>query len=213
MLFICLNLYADYASVRQDSFLLQAGYGRVANMTITEIPAQTTSYISGMPFDIEEALVQYNSSYSQGRTIAYFNIISNTDFSVKVYGEPMRHLTEEGTFDVSTGAPELHYILYFECQLGYYNNGEIQTTTSSNFTFRSRNSDYVNGTTVWEPDFSMKDDNSFVGNVEGQIHFMFDSDTTSFISSANDTTLPRGTYGANVVIEIVPSDGDSRSIL
>ena len=205
--FISTEVFA-YEIVRQDSFLLQAGYGQVAEIEINEIPAQSASYISGMPFDIEEALVQYNSSPAQGRLIATFNIISNTNFDLRIYSEPMRHIDENGNFDTSDDAPELHYILYFECNLGYYRNGVIQTVATDTFTFESRSNDMDNGKVAWSPDI-LFDEYSYVGNVDGHIHFMFDSESSIDISGADDTTLPRGNYGANVVIVIETDDSSS----
>ena len=68
---ILLPCTAVIEEVRSDSFTIQAGYGQVCDIIIEAIPAQSMSYIAGMPFDIEDAIVSYNSSELEGgRTIA-----------------------------------------------------------------------------------------------------------------------------------------------
>ena len=188
-------LPAAYTNTRSDSFTVQAGYGAVTDITVTEIPAQSSAYIAGMPFNIEEALVRYNSNPAAGRRIATFNMLSNQPFRVSIKGEPMRHINDNGGYDAT---PELDYILYFECDFGVYENGNIVARNTDTFTYSSQNAE-----SSWQPDVN-PDENSYIGNVDGYIYFMFNSATTTFIASSNDTTLPPGSYGADVTLEIVP---------
>lgn len=202
LLSFAISLNADYVSKRSESFVIQAGYGGVTTVMIDEIPAQSMQYIAGMPFDIEEAIVQYASNPESGRRIARFSMLSNQDFTITFDGEPMR-LVKDGVTQSGENDPELYYILYFDCQLGYYVNGEIQTADTTDFIYRS-----ANGTASWNPGL-FSDDGTFIGNVNGYIYFMFDSQTSSFISSSTDASLPPGNYEANVVVTIKTDEGGS----
>ena len=190
--------------VRSDSFTIQAGYGEVCEINIEAIPAQSQAYIAGMPFDIEDAIVTYSSSLEGGRTIARFNILSNTPFKISFEGNPMRYMPTDSAETYSTKYEDLHYILYFDCEIGIYRNGELLPTGSSTFSYSSRSTEDQS----WSPNVSSMDENSYIGNVEGTIRFMFDELTSSFINSPlpGDTDLPPGTYGAEVYVYIEADD-------
>lgn len=184
--------------VRSDSFTIQAGYDEVCEIDIKAIPAQSMAYIAGMPFDIEDDIVAY-SAPDAGRRIATFSILSNTPFEISFSGEPMRYMQENSTETYSDEYRALDYILYFDCELGLYQNGVLSPASSETFSYRSSGEDGQK----WRPSISM-DDNSYVGNVEGAIRFMFDEATTNFIRSADDNTLPPGNYGSEVKVTITP---------
>ena len=199
---ILLPCTAVIEEVRSDSFTIQAGYGQVCDIIIEAIPAQSMSYIAGMPFDIEDAIVSYNSSELEGgRTIARFSILSNTPFKISFEGEPMRYMSMDGENEYSTAYTDLHYYLYFDCTIGIYQNGVLIPRGQEIFSYLSRNDEEQS----WSPSLSLIDKDSYVGNVEGNIRFMFDEETTSFINNeANDVNLPPGTYGAEVYVYIEP---------
>ena len=191
----------DIQEVRSDSFPIQAGYGEVCDIIIEAIPAQSMAYIAGMPFDIEDAIVAYNSSVLEGgRTIAKFNILSNTPFKISFEGEPMRYMTSDGQTQYSRDYTDLHYYLYFDCSIGVYSNGVLVPMGQEIISFHSSDENPPS----WSSEISM-DTDSYVGNVEGNIRFMFDEDTTTFINTeATDANLPPGAYGADVRVYIEP---------
>ena len=69
----------EYSLEMTRRFSLQAGFDSAMDISITPIAAQSQSYIAGMPFSIEDGQVQYQNT-SQGREIARWNVLSNTDF-------------------------------------------------------------------------------------------------------------------------------------
>lgn len=186
--------------VRSDSFTIQAGYDEVCEIDIEAIPAQSMAYIAGMPFDIEDDIVAY-SAPDAGRRIATFSILANTPFEISFSGEPMRYMPENSAETYSDEYRALDYILYFDCELGLYQNGVLSPVSNETFSYRSSSTEEQG----WSPEISM-DDNSYVGNVEGGIRFMFDEATTNFIRTADDTALPPGTYGAEVIVTITPKE-------
>ncbi len=190
----CMPAGAAYVPVRSDSFSLQAGYGESMEVSVKEIPAQSNAYIAGMPFDIEERLVQYGAT-PDGRRIATIDLISNTPFTLEISGPEMTHLGGESTEE------SLHYILNFNVTIGSYENG-TSVGHQEEFSFRSRSAESV----VWTPSIS-NDEDTFLGSVNGYIYFMFDQETSNFISTSDDTSIPPGEYGADVVITIMPDEG------
>ena len=192
---ISLPLFADIRETNSDSFSIQAGYAEVASIYIEAIPAQSVAYIAGMPFDIEDAMVQFDSEEDGGRRIAKFNILSNTKFKVTFEeGGPMQYY---GTPPENSKPTDLHYILYFDCKLGVYENGILEVIESDAFSYHSRNSEKQS----WTPNIPEFD--GYVGNVDGTIRFMFDSQTSNFIKNqSDDFNLPPGTYSATVTVKI-----------
>ena len=192
ILFITFGLLPSisaYTPVRSDSFTLQAGYEESLEVSVQEIPAQSNAYIAGMPFDIEESLVQYGAT-PDGRRIATIDLLANTPFSLEISGGGMQHIGGE------KAAQDLHYILNFDMEIGSY-EGETSIGQDEKFSFRSRTGSPMK----WTPEIDFTD-GTFIGVVNGYIYFMFDQETTNFISTSNDTTLPPGEYGTDVVITI-----------
>ena len=181
--------------VRTDSITLQAGYGTVTKISVKEIPAQSASYIAGMPFNIEEDYVQWGKT-EYGRRIANVDILSNQPFSLKVMGEPM---TYQGPTTGVKASQDLGYQLTFEYQLGIYQNGSVNNNSGvQRFTYSSSEGEAI------QEFGDSPDEGTYIGSVNCLVYFMFDQGTSSFISSATDATLPPGNYGANVVLEIQP---------
>ena len=202
ILAICTSFLYPFTEVRSDSFTLQAGYDDVAAIYIEPIAAQSATYIAGMPFNIEDSLVAPPSGISGGigRRIANFNLLSNSDFELQISGEPMHHEKEEGV--------ALNYILTFDCELGFYSGNSISYNSYS-FTF-----DSADEKKTWDPGMIF-DEGSFVGTVDGNISFIFDTNAISAIHNGSDFNgdgvveeLPAGNYEAVVTVTII-STGDS----
>ena len=75
----------DNLNHRYDSFMIQAAYKKACDVVVHDIAAQSTSYIAGMPFNIEEDIVAYHPD-DVGRRIATIDIISNTRFRLECSG-------------------------------------------------------------------------------------------------------------------------------
>ena len=101
-------------------FKIQGGSGTVLHISITPTSTQATSFLMGMPFDIEEDLVQYGKM-KDGRSIAKWSMVANSDFKIKVSAGL---LTSEETYQLSKDSEtlyaELPYIMKFEYSFGYY---------------------------------------------------------------------------------------------
>lgn len=177
-----------------DSFMIQAGYEEACSVAVHEIAAQSTSYIGGMPFDIEEDIVAYNAA-DVGRRIATIDIISNTRFRMTITSDgPMKHIENDGSRS-ETSTP-LHYILTFRFLLGFYVNGNINENVTTDVVFRSSA-----GRREWTINAS-PDSDTFLGTVDGAIYFMFDQAASEFIDSSDDTSLPPGNYDSTVTITV-----------
>ena len=176
------------------SFRIQAGVGDKVSINVERIPAQTTSYVAGMPFNIEESFVDYTNADYQGRQIANIDIISNTKFDLEIEAEPMTHTTEESA--------ELDYYLTFEYELGYQTSGGISNTVPSIFRYHSSNPSKWIWTEQVNADIL---DGTYVSNVDGRIYFKFDQASSAKIQTEKGNAkgdLPYGNYSANVTITI-----------
>lgn len=191
---------------------LQAAYGKVSNISVTRIPAQSTEYMTGMPFNIEDKFVQYRET-ENGREIAKWSILSNTNYKLRIDAEELHHIT-----DVN---PEmLSYILVFTYQMGYVDAGGNRVEFGNN-QFALRNGDNPttqNGTIVNDGTgnkfefYIVPTDlagNDYSGSVEGSIFFMFTEESTNTIEADKNVTdpslqiLPAGNYTAHVKIEMI----------
>ena len=191
---LCSALFSADTERHMKSFRIQAGVGEKVSINVERIPAQTTSYVAGMPFNIEESFVEYTNVAYQGRLIANFDILSNTKFDLEIKAEPMTHTT--------LSSAELDYYLIFDYRLGYQTAGGISNSIPKRFTFHSANpadwiwSDQVNADVLA---------GTYIGSVDGSIYFKFDSASTSEIQAEkgnNDGDLPAGNYSATVTITI-----------
>ena len=91
--FISLGLFAAYQHEISKPIQLQAGYDAVAFIEVEEVSSQSQAYIQGMPFNIEESYVQYGAT-EDGRLIAHWSMISNSQVKIRVTAEPMHHETK-----------------------------------------------------------------------------------------------------------------------
>lgn len=198
-------------------FKIQGGSGTVLHISITPTSTQATSFLMGMPFDIEEDLVQYGKM-KDGRSIAKWSMVANTDFKIKVSAGL---LTSEEKYQLSeeseTLYAELPYIMKFEYSFGYYDQSGNISDLSGSFSLNNEtgNGSYVNPETGTSTDVTWAPDKSFVydilpsnidsaglsGSVDGQIYFMFTENSTYRIKNKGDT-VPVGDYYAYVTVTL-----------
>ena len=198
-------------------FKIQGGSGTVLHISITPTSTQATSFLMGMPFDIEEDLVQYGKM-KDGRSIAKWSMVANSDFKIKVSAGL---LTSEEKYQLSeeseTLYAELPYIMKFEYSFGYYDQSGNISDLSGSFSLNNEtgNGSYVNPETGTSTDVTWAPDKSFVydilpsnidsaglsGSVDGQIYFMFTENSTYRIKNKGDT-VPVGDYYAYVTVTL-----------
>ena len=206
LILVFANVNAYYAPEMTRHFDLQAGYDSASSIHITPIPAQSQSYIAGMPFSIEDPIVTGESDI--GREIATWTLLSNVDFNIvvspgkdggKMYpidretGEPYKN--EDGKYKYEG----LDYTLTFRYQLGYVRGDSEYDAPVSLFTYES-----TNGHTVFNEltdGYTVNDENNFIGTVNGSIFFKF-NDTSSTRIKTDPDSLPAGDYMAYVTITL-----------
>lgn len=207
-----LTLSAAYKGEMTRHFDLQAGYETASSITVTPIPAQSQSYIAGMPFSIEDELVTGESEL--GREIASWTLLSNVDFNIivsgsgwnsndpKMYpvdesGERKKHLNADGIESIYKG---LDYYLTFRFQLGYVKDGKEYSSPVTDFEYHS-----ADGSTTYNTltdGYGYEDGlNSFIGTVNGSIFFRFDEQSSLRIKDEQDP-LPEGDYLAYITITL-----------
>ena len=206
LVLVLANINAAYVSEMTRHFDLQAGYESASAIHITPIPAQSQSYIAGMPFSIEDPIVTGESDI--GREIATWTLLSNVDFNIvvspgeyggKMYpidratGEPYKK--EDGTYKYKG----LDYTLTFRYQLGYVRGDSEYDAPVSLFTYES-----TNGRTVFNEltdGYTVNDENNFIGTVNGSIFFKFNDASSARIEDESDS-LPAGDYMAYLTITL-----------
>ena len=68
--------------------------GATLFVNVVPLAAQTQSYIMGMPFSVDDALVAYDYGL-EGRQIATWSILTNVPFTVSVNAEDLKHTEQE----------------------------------------------------------------------------------------------------------------------
>ena len=198
------------ARVKTRSFDLQGAFGTVAEIDIEPVAAQTQSYIQGMPFNIEDELVQYNEvvddtgnrEIQSGRYIADMSLISNTNFNIFIRAERLRSVKAKP----DSNHAELDYVLTFDCSLAYYtpSSGDIPTEDNIRLIY-----DTSAAGTNWLMYDIFEDGTAFlgfVGSLNSPVYFHFTKEASNTISTAKNSadggyeTLPYGDYTANVYI-------------
>ena len=109
---------------------LQGSVGNVAKIQIDPIVSQSQGFAIGIPFNIQEPLVQYDGSGNGfGRAIAHWSAISNTDFILKIEAQQMQYVDKASLEEeaVSKLVP-LDYRLKLNYNMGYYYNGTLVET-------------------------------------------------------------------------------------
>ena len=191
----------EYSLEMTRRFSLQAGFDSAMDISITPIAAQSQSYIAGMPFSIEDGQVQYQNT-SQGREIARWNVLSNTDFNIKISGTKLFPVDETG--QMMTTKKGLDYYLVFDYRLGYVTaSGQYEATGTEEY-YSANGTEYFTDLT----EGYTGDVNAFIGGVDGSIFFRFDEASSVRIASdsSNDSSsedyLPPGDYHAEVTITL-----------
>ena len=213
------------ARIRTRSFDLQGAYGEVAEIAIEPVPAQSQAYIQGMPFNIEDSLVQYvapsdggadnpsegeanqDQNQQNGRYIADFSLISNTDFNVYIRADRLKSVEPK-----SDGNPaELDYVLTFDYRLAYYTSeasGTEPSEISGRFKYET-SANTANGANCYWRMYDIFTANSFyglVGALNGPVYFQFTQAATNTINNAKALgidgykVLPSGDYTADVYV-------------
>ena len=191
---------------------LQGASGSVLHVRITPLSTQSTSFLLGMPFDIEEDLVQYGVM-KEGRIIAKWSMVANTGFNLSVKADL---LTSENTYGNKIHA-ELPYIMRVYYSFGYYvsaneissHTGYLLLNNETGLGSIVDESGSVESTVTWTTDKWFKYDfmpddiykKGLSGSVDGNITFMFTEQSTKRISDYPDT-VPAGNYSATVTIKL-----------
>ena len=196
ILFSSLFLFGAIESVKSESFKIQAGFGDGSEVYVTEIPAQSSSFLEGMPFNIEDTIVKYSNG-GRGRTIAHFSVISNLNCKIAVEAENLKWESNPENPRANTPA-ELSYILNFDYNVAYTApDGSVQY--SANDTGFSVVSDKKG---EGEPLFTGTiPKNTYLSIMDGSISFMFDEATSNRIHNTPGD-VPVGTYKGKVTITL-----------
>ena len=184
-------LCAEPAPDVSRTIYLQGAYDNVLSIGVTPIASQTGLYRYGMPFDIQDASVQY--AMYRGRPIANWTCLANTPFRIKVEAEKLASVIDTGF--------TLDYILTFSYNLDYYVKGAPHTVSGTDFVYQTNaasapfNSDEAirkNG----ESGFIDADETALTGSVDGTIYFRFANGQVTTID--DDSLVPPGNYEARV---------------
>lgn len=195
-----------YKSEMTRYFDLQAGYESAWSLSVEPIPAQSLSYIAGMPFSIEDPMVLGASS--TGREIASWSVLSNVDFRIHIYGRngngqmyPVIIGEDAGVIqNPAYQGDGLDYILTFTYRLGYVTNG-VEQTVDGEFEYKTSENSGESYFTMIDAHESGEGANAFIGSVDGSIFFRFDEASADRIENQGDT-LPSGDYMAYLTIEL-----------
>lgn len=199
---------ATYTEVQTKHLAIQGGYGEAIFVDIIPIASQSQGYITGMPFSIEDALVQYDYN-RYGRQVAQWSILSNSDFNIIIEAPDLSWVPNE-EYTPAEGKDSLPYLLTFESNISYYSENSNQPSYE-NKVFAVR-SDGAKGTQIPasheklsqiydsnEPfnifDGESVDYSSYVGSIEGIVYF-------KFAENADIEAAPGGDYIAQVKITV-----------
>ena len=194
-------------------FKIQGASGAVIKATVSPISTQATSFIMGMPFDIEDDLVQYGVM-QHGRAIANWSLVTNTSFLIKIKADLLasNNTYYDGTNNVKCYLP---YYLKFGYNFGYFDsNGSSQSESAECEIDNERGIakyTYPNTGLTTEKGVSADGYISFQflstgitshgisGSVDGEIYFMFTESSSHRILNSG-STVPVGEYSAEVTI-------------
>ena len=196
---------APYKMEITRHFTLQAGYEAAAEISITPVVAQGQSYIAGMPFNIEDKQVQHGVT-EQGREIARWDVLCNTNFNMKVSGTKLQPVDINGNVKEGFEDDGLDYNLTFTYTIGYVDADGTQRTATGEkvyYTADAQSGEFVGLIPTHTEDQAL---NQFIGGVDGSIFFVFDDSSSKRIQSpdSDDSThedyLPPGDYLATVTV-------------
>ena len=177
LIVIPISYAVTYKSTGTPKYLaIQGGYGATMYVGISPIASQSQGYIMGMPFSIEDSLVQ--PAYERpGRQVALISINTNCDFKVEITAPDLSWIKND---DYQQESFVLPYYLTFELQVAYFKlNSIIPEYDTKRFYVGS------DGT-------SQADDETFKGNTSmiiqrSGVSFSFmenDIDYSSFLEAA-----------------------------
>ena len=205
-----LSLFAVNWTTETKHLAIQGGLQEVMHVSVEPIASQSQSYIMGMPFSVEDTLVQFN--YGQyGRLVANISMIANSKFKIVISAPDLAWNKEDSSTIDSWSLP---YILTIESDVSYYTVNSV-TPRNDNFVFavKSTTADEVRPSshttstgiqiTIYadNADVSLFNENvdyeSLVGSAEGKVYF-------KFANNAKIAEAPDGDYTANVTIRLEP---------
>lgn len=200
------NVNAAYVHETTRYFDLQAGYESAWSLNVEPIPAQSLSYVAGMPFSIEDPMVLGASS--QGREIAKWSVLSNQDFRIHIRGSEWNGKMYPVITDENGGMiknPDytgdgLDYILTFTYRLGYVADG-VEQTADGEFQYKTSESGGESYFSIVSEHTTGEGANAFIGSVDGSIFFCFDEASANSIEN-DGGALPSGDYMAYLTIEL-----------
>ncbi len=205
------SIHASANSTHQFSrpLMIQGARGAALTLDVTPIASQSEGYRIGMPFSIEDVQVQ-STNKTTGRTLAYWSLIANTEFSIDVEARLMRHIDHEEvtlpyrmTFvsDVSLANGNSEEVtFYFDlgsksdpCGISLQSAPDPKVTKNADSTLYSF--DFLSGLDTG------LGEGKFIGSLNGSIDFKF-SDSVTTAELADDDAYPVGQYQAEVVITL-----------
>ena len=191
------SVFGAYKSVKTESFKVQAGFGEMSEVYVTEIPAQSSSFLEGMPFNIEDIIVRFSNG-GRGRTIARFSVISNTNCKISVQAENLKWKDNPENPSQTGIDATLSYILNFDYNVAYTTaNGDIEYS-SKDTGFAVKSGVAGEGANLYT---GVIPENSYLSILDGTISFMFDSPTSDIIHNDSDN-VPVGIYTGTVTITL-----------
>lgn len=203
------------ARTRTRSFDIQGAYGDVLEIDVEPLAAQTQDYVQGMPFNIEDSLVQYVApnddgtvNQQNGRHIADMSLISNTDFNIYIRAGKLRSVNK---MENSDNYAELDYVLTFDYELAYHTSeGAEPSEVSGKIKYETSNASVSqNGAgSNWRvyDIFNASYYTGFIGALNCPIYFQFTQAASAAITAAKEQgiegykVLPYGDYTADVYI-------------
>ena len=197
VLFSVSSAFGVYKPVKTESFKIQAGFGEISEVYITEIPAQGSAFLEGMPFNIEDIIVRFSNG-GRGRTIARFSVISNTNCKISVHAEDLKWKDNPENPSQTGSDATLSYILNFDYNVAYTTaNGAIEYS-SKDTGFAVKSGVAGEGANLYT---GVIPENSYLSILDGTISFMFDSPTSDKIHNDSDN-VPVGIYTGTVTITL-----------
>ena len=159
------------------------------NLFVSQIDGNTNSSV-GMPFDITDSTVRYVQD-GHGREIASWSFATNLSYVKLTFNATPMHFEDQANYP----SLNLEYSLFFS----YIYQG-YSAQTSGYIEVPSTGADVVQEFT----NYTTGGDGLPIISMDNDLRFIFNSESSSFISSnVDDTTeLPEGFYYATVTISM-----------
>lgn len=193
------SVFGAYESIKTESFKIQAGFGEISEVYVTEIPAQGSAFLEGMPFNIEDIIVRFSNG-GRGRTIAHFDVVSNSNCKISVQAADLKWESNPEDPNQSGITAYLSYILTFDYNVAYTTaSGTVEYSPED--TSFSINSGGNKQSVILYTGEEAVSENSYLSIMDGSISFMFNEETSDKIHNTPDE-VPVGTYKGNVTITL-----------